>query len=428
LARSEAAEWFLTEYKDFRFGEPDPSGSGGLRKMQEVFGEAAFITGASLELGGDPEIVHVLRRMNTRALLPGFPEPPTYPARTLNGYRGSVAGVSSLMCPEPDCAPEVFWQDNALRISDTSGPDVKVVVAHQGLAALKEILEKLDRSRVHVIKVQLGHPALYMRPDFAKGRYATPLDYGYENPKALVLPEEARQPRSELDAAFAREESVVKWLGEDFFPRNPGSRFVSTEDLRQMARPNANSNITRAQLASAVANLLELWNMQGNHPPSFAYGDGRYFSLADMFQMLASALAEYHRTGALPESVRLNPLYGPLEMPEDDGVASGDITVGAVARLCAELEPGLNNREWKPVPDNAVPSSVTVEGSRLNAAQFLRLMAEAYASPTSGKKLRVKTSQMFSPVGEGFPRSRLRSEVGSTWTLKPAKLREVPNP
>ena len=428
LARSEAAEWFLTEHKDFRWGEPDPSRSGGLKKMQEVFGEAAAISGVSLELGGDPEIVHLLRRFNTRALLPGFPEPATYPARTLHGYRGSVAGVSSLMSPEKDCAPEVFWQDNVLRVSDTSGPNVRVVVAHQGLAALKDVLEKLDRSRVHVVKVQLGHPALYMRPDFAKGRYATPLDYAYENPKALVLPEEARQPRSELDAAFAHEESIVKWLAENFFPDNPGSRFVSSEDLRQMARTHTNSNIARPLLASAAANLLEQWNAQGNHPPSFAHADEDYFSLADMFQMLVSALAEFHRTGSLPESVRLNPLYGPVDMPEDQGPALGEITVGSVARICAEIEPGLNNQAWKPVPDNAVPGWVTVEDSQLNAAQFLRLMAEAYASPTADKKLSVKTSQMYSPAGEGFPRSRLRSEVGSTWTLKPAKLRAVPNP
>src|SRR5262249_54371571 len=132
LARSEATEWFLTEYKQYLSGEPDPSRSGGLKKTQEIFGETASAAGVSRELGGDSEAAHEIRRSNKKALLPGFPEGASFPARNLHGYGGSIAAVSSMLSPGPDFAPEVFFQDNFLRASDTSGPGIKVVFAHQG--------------------------------------------------------------------------------------------------------------------------------------------------------------------------------------------------------------------------------------------------------------------------------------------------------
>lgn len=424
LARAEAAEWFLTEHKDFRTGEPDPSRSGGLKRTQEVFGEVAFIAGATNDVGNDPELVQQIGRYNHNAILAGLPEPQTYPARTIEGYRGGVAGFGSLVSQEPACPPELFWQDGILRLSDTSGPPVRVVQAHEGPEGLKAVLEGLDRSRVHVIRIQLGHPRIYMQPAFEKIN-PDPVRYGYDNPKLPRLPVDAVRSREEIDAAYAREEAALKWLAEQFFPENPGSRFVSSADLKRMTPSSLGSQVPREKLQQATADLLKRWNIVGNHPPMFAYVDGEYFSLADMFQMLANALAEFQRTGSLPEAVRLTHVYGPLDMTTEQGPSQGSVTVASIATGCAQLSDALKDQAWKPVPANMIPGWVRVDGIRLNAAQFMRLMAEAFLSPSPAAKLAVRTCQMFTELGYGLPNPRRSSETGATWTLKPARLERL---
>ena len=102
LARSQAAEWFLNEYKDPITGAPDPERPGGLRRVREVLGDVRFITGVSLELGGDSEIVHQLRRQPLSAVLQGLTENTAWPARLLHGYRGGLsctAEEAQAACP-----------------------------------------------------------------------------------------------------------------------------------------------------------------------------------------------------------------------------------------------------------------------------------------------------------------------------------------
>jgi len=427
LARAEAAEWFLTEFKHFLTGEPDPSRPGGLAKTQEVFGEAAFVGGVSRELGSDSEIVHQLRRLNRNAMMPGIPEPHTYPARNLHGFGGAVEGMAGLVSPAPDCPPELYWQDHVLRLSDTSGPAVKVVNGHGGPEALKKMLEALDRSRIHVIQVRLGRPGMFLRPEFEKAN-PSPLQYAYDHPKMARAPSEANRPEAEIEAAFAQEETLVRWLAEDFFPANPGSRFVTSGDLMRLAATSLGSAVPKAALTRAADDLLARWKIVGNHPPAYALAEGEYFSLGDMFQLLASALAEFHRRGALPESVRPRRVYGPLEAPDDQGPSLGKVSVASVARACAELSRALNEETWKPVPENVIPAWITVDGIRLNAAQFLRLMAEGFTTGSPGASLEVRTCQMFHEPALILPSSRPQVEGGAAWTIKPARLRRPDTP
>lgn len=425
LARGEAADWFFTEYKGSITGEPDPSRPGGLKRTQEIFGEVASITGVTpWELGGDTEIVHQIRRHNQKALMPGFPESNSWPARNIHGYGGSVAGVSTLVSPEPDFAPEIFWQDNFLRSSNTSGPKVHLLPAHAGREAVMKMLDSIDRSRIHVIRIELANVGMYLKPDFNKG-LLDPIRYAYDNPKSTALPPTAILPQSEIESAYRREEELIRWLVSDFFPANAGSRFVSSADLKRMAKTSLGMPVPRETLTKAAANLLSDWKVTGNHPPDFGRADSEYFSLADMFQMLATALAEFHQTGSLPVSVRLVPVYGPVDLDQDQGPSLGTVTVAAVAQSCAKFSGALNNAAWKPFPDNIVPGHVTVEGISLNAAQFLRLMAEAFTAPSPERKLIARTCQMTHESALEYPRTRELSEEGAMWTIKPARLHEL---
>jgi hypothetical protein len=263
---------------------------------------------------------------------------------------------------------------------------------------------------------------MYLKPGYAGGRYVSPLEAAYDLVRGARLPAEGWRPQAETAAAFAREEAVVRWLVDSFLPANAGSRFVSVAELRGMTQTSVGTTVPAATLAAAARDLLDRWTRLGANPPEYAQAGSEYFSLADMFQMLATALARFDSSGAIPESVRLSPVYGPLEMTEEAGPREGSFTIAALASVAADLAPRLNDREWRPVPVNVVPSWVTVEAVRMNAAQFLRLMAEAYVQPTSDARLALRNSYMFSAIAEAFPKSRRRAEVGAVWTLKPATL------
>ena len=412
LARGEVASWFLNEYKHFMTGEPDPSRPGGLKKTHEVFRDAAAVRGYSLDLGGDAEWLHHIRRFTATAILPGFAEGHTWPARTLHGYGGSVMGLSQLLSPEAHMAPELFWQENALRLSDTSGPAVRVVALSEGREALQAVLDKLDRNRPHVLSLRVADHRHYLKPETEKAALENPIRWAYDHPKSPVLPEAGMRPVQEVDAAFARDAATLEWLAGDYFPANPGSRFVSAADLRRMAATTLGSQVSRARLAELASALLEDWKVQGNHPPNFARAGGDYYSLADMFLLLSASLAEWRRTGALPDSVRLTHVYGPMQTTGEQGPPQGSVSVEAIAETCARLAPGLQNETWTPLPENVVPEWVEVGSLRLNAAQFLRLMAEAYASGDRAARLAVRTSVLFSEMAEAMPNTRGSFERG----------------
>jgi hypothetical protein len=63
------------------------------------------------------------------------------------------------------------------------------------------------------------------------------------------------------------------------------------------------------------------------------------------------------------------------------------------------------------------------KGQHLNAAQFLRLMSKAFLAGNPGGSLDVHVAQMRSEVGEGMPTTFKATEMGPTWTVKPAPLK-----
>jgi hypothetical protein len=243
----------------------------------------------------------------------------------------------------------------------------------------------------------------------------------YDHPEAARLRPEALVDADAVTAAYAKEEALIRWLVEDFFPKNKGSRFLSSSDLRRMTPDSTGFTVSMADLKAGLSEQLKDWE-NTTRPPPYMKAGVRYLSLADEFQVTADVLAELSRTGKLPSSVQVTKVYGPIEVPEDHGPNLGEVTVASVARVCADLVGRLHDQTWKPVPVNAIPSRVKIDGFDLNAAQFLRLMAEAIGSNPPQSKLKVKMTEMFSIVGEVVPKTRLPMEEGVAWTFKPAPL------
>lgn len=461
LVREATAEKLLAEGRDPLTGAPDPAKPGGLKEMREVFGDPVCITGMTMltnivqagpqthantpgeempdphfnrpltkrrpartglapEVGGDTELIRLLRRDNTKAIIFGIPDsnPGMVP-----GFSVGKAAFAKFMSPIPETAPELFWQDDVLRSSETSGA-IRVVHASDGADAMKTMIGKADRSRIHVIHVELASEQDYLQPDFVKGNEFPPLKYAYAHPGSPRLQPDVLLPAAGVDAAYAKEDALLKWLAEDFFPANPGSRVVSSAELMRMAVPSTGFSISVAGMRTALADFLETAGNNTVVPPIFR-ADGHYLSLANMFQVLTDALAEFNRTGKFPESVKVAQVYGPVRLLLGHGPNEGEVSVASVARVCAQIDAGLHDDSPGQYPKNAIPVSVSVDGIQMNPAQFLRLMALALAAPSPDAKLKVKMLYPYTGLVISYPKTRVFTDAGFGWTLKPAPL-EIP--
>jgi hypothetical protein len=157
--------------------------------------------------------------------------------------------------------------------------------------------------------------------------------------------------------------------------------------------------------------------------PNFGRAGDSFFSLAESFGLFAQALANVEKTGTAPKSVAFTPMCGPLNFPNDLGPNTGSVPVSAVIQAAAQLAPKLADAEWKLVPDNAVPAAIQVGSLRVNAAQFLRLMAQAYLDPSPGKSLYVNGVMLASESAFMYPKNTPITDQGNAWTFKPAPLR-----
>ncbi len=455
MLREAAEKKFFNEGHDPLSGVPVPGLAGGLEVMRQVFGDPVCITGLTLpmkigpgnspapaatrarlepadstsvrpslppagirpEVGGDTEAVNVLRLNNARIIMFGMPD--VNPAR-LPGFRDARSGFSRLMGPAPETAPEVYWQDNILRSSEASNDVVHLIHASNGADSLKTLLSKADRSTMHVVHVQFADEQNYLQsptqsPDFSA------LKYAYDHPDQPALPATFRRPKTELEAAYANEDSLLKWLAGGFFPSEQGSRIVSSSDLARMAHSSTGFYLSMTGLRAALAEYLKTWGNDTFAPSAFQ-AEGHYLSLADLFQVMTDALAVFHRSGKLPETVKVVPVYGPIRILTGHGPNEGDVTVESVASTCEKIATALHDESPGDIPKNAIPFGIEIDGMRLNAAQFLKLMARALVTPSPAEKLNVRMAYMFSAPGELYPKTRLLSDISFAWTLKPARL------
>ncbi len=422
-----AAENFLTMYKHPYRGDGAPMAgfdmrAGGLKRMMEVFGLPLFAQGAGIQLGGDSPAIHVLRRYHVNAILAGVPDP--NPEFAIPGYRGSARAFGEMMSPVPETSPELYWSDNVLHSSETNKAEVRVFSTSEPLKTLKEDFAKLDRSRVHILHMQYGAYVRYLRTWHDGVPRFHPLLWAYDHPYDPIIPGAvpALKSQKEVDEAYQAEEEVLRWLIGEYFPANPGSRFISCADLRDMTETALGQSIPKRDLEEAAASLIAGYEENGLFPANFARAGKHYFSLADMFQLLSTALGELYRKDVLPNSVTLKPVYGPMAMEEEPGSPAEELSVSVIAATAARIADQLNRSDWQPLPANAVPASITAGSVRMNPAQFLRLMAEAYLAPAPQNKIRVKMSNLFSPAGEMFPKQISRQDQGNTWTFKPVRL------
>jgi hypothetical protein len=428
-ARMEAAEWFLTEYKHPVTGEPDPRRAGGLLRARQVFGDPVWISGYSQELGRDSEWVHLFRKWNLNAVLPGTPEAASFPARTLHGYAGSIAELGKLVSPRPEDVPEIFIQDGFPRVSRATHRTMSSIRLCDGQEAVEKALAALDRSRPHLLQIELGHPHLFLRPDAPAPMRESPLLSAYNDPKNARLPMSALRAGAELEAAFAAEEQTLRWLVKACQEEESGNRCLSATAILDAIRKGAAGHaedprettlspegaVSPRTVRRLAQHLVEVW---GNNTFSPAWGEaeGRYFTLAESFGLLASVLL----SPASNEPVPLLPVYGPEIISLDLGIAQHSVSREALA---SALRPWVSRLKagWQPYPAARIPAGFSVGSITLNPAQVLRAMADLVSQPDLAAQP-VRFCSTYSALGPAFPVSVRLPEIGALWTVKPAPL------
>jgi hypothetical protein len=278
-----------------------------------------------------------------------------------------------------------------------------------------------------VIKLEVATYKRYLTRRADGSVVADPLEWLYYHPDDPLIPMTLHSmvTQTTIEDGYRKDEATLNWLLEEFLPANPGSRFITVDELAKMATPE-DSEVDAEQLKALATNLNDQFTAVPMSTPNFGRAGDRFFSTAESFALLANALAGEGKTGTLPKSVPNTPVYGPYTLPNDMGSTTGKISVSDVIKTASAIAPKLTNTAWKLVPDNSVPAIIDVGPLHLNAGQFLHLMALAYLDPSPQKTLSVNPVALASTAAFMFPKNTQMPDQSHAWTIKPAPLRLAP--
>jgi hypothetical protein len=353
---------------------------GGLRAVQSLIGATALVALAA----EDPAQLHALDRWDAAAVLlalsgtgrvvgPGLPS------------RAGVAGLASMLAEDPNAPYGVYWEGGHLRVAtaDLGGEGPPALLARDGPEALNATVRALDGRRSWVLPVLVMDRGLYCNGSAIVGgrEVGSPTEWAYSHPGDPTLPAAGVRSPAERAALYDATNRTLEWLASDLLPSREG-RFLSTDDLLALVDDGAGSAASAAELASAARDLIE--RRQTLAYPAwvgaewgFCRGDYRYFSLAEMYGLLARALSASSATGALPGSVEPMGLVGPLE-GRPPAFPYGSVRVDDIVAEATRQAGRMAEREWRVMPRGVVPSTSSPGGTEANAMEFLLLMAEAY--------------------------------------------------
>jgi hypothetical protein len=337
-----------------------------------------------------------------------------------------------MMSPAPDTSPELYWVNNVLHTAEWSGglkPVARTLHGYEGADALKDFLTGMARAKVQIVHVELASEKDYLKPDFIKTwtnvtSSSPSLLYAYAHPDSPKLPADARLSSAEVNANYAKEDASLKWLTEDYLPANAGSHFVASSDFEHMTPPANGYSISVPALQTALSDWLRTWGIN-TFPPNYLLADGHYLSMAEAFQVMTDSLAEFDRTGKLPQSVKVVRVYGPIGLQPGHGPNNGVLSMARIAKECSTIAPALHDETADPMPHNSIPPGFVIDKIPMTSAQFLRMMAQAIVNPVPDAQLNLKMTYMFTGVSQLMPKTRSITDAGATWTFKPAPI-EVP--
>ena len=404
--------WVSCE-KDPVLGGCEVPEEGGILAVAK-FGPVQIVTGLHLYTEANVEhdaTVHASRRsLPSRRLGFGYPDHGSIVQDV--DYVALRDELVTLLTPSVETSGTLLWADNILRINDGDliggTPTINLL---EGENNAQEVFDSVDRSRPHVFNTGLASKYLYT----AAG--TSPTIYGYSHRDSPELPEDQLVLPSERAEGYRRSEEALTRLVEDILPANPGSRFVRSSDVLELAAPAAYYAVSAESLDVIARWVLLHWD---SGPPNFVSDGTDFYSLRDAVVLLSRGIAEGY-----PDTVALHEVYGPFGVAAESEAqtAGADAFIALASTLAQELEP---DPVWQETPSNLLQGSYEGGTGTLDPAQLLYGLAMVYASTYAGQPV----TEVALPAGSTMP-ATLEILVdmgcadcqGTAWSLKPARIR-----
>ncbi len=421
--RVTAVQALLSQPRDPLTGEELAIGQGGIQAVRTAMGNVTVVAGA----GTDGAQLHALSRFDASSLHLGFDDGPSE-IGTIVGDP-SAGTVASMLSEDAAVPYGLYWQGGRLHLATAeTGPDG--LVARDGPGALEGSWDELDPRRVNVVPILLMDTSTYFNASkvVSWDPVGSPTEWAFSHTDDPGLPAEATYTEAERDMMYDATNATLSWLAREALPAT-GGRFVSNTDLADMVDPGSGISVSQAEIADAANDLLARWTLL-KYPSwvgvSWGYcrGEIQYFSLADMYGLLAQALAAYDERGSLPSSVGLVTVNGPRE----DATPSqpwNRLRLGSVVDEAVRQVDALTDDAWRVDPRSKVPSSSAPGGVDVNAMEFLLLMAEAYMvlyedTATGDPLLTLYPCHQWPVTQLALDLEGRVTDAGDSWALKPA--------
>jgi len=421
---ADSAERFLTEHKHLFRGDPDPSRLGALKMTEKVFGPAQCVSGIGIQgTLMEPPITHVLDKLRPGCPVFGFGDHGPWGQKE---YHRMVARFTKTMSPQPNCARELFWTDNRLAICDTDGVQTFTTSNTRGPEAVRKLLENIDRSQVHFVHIGMGTKFTYKKPR-QKGAMGSPTRYAYAHPDNPKLPPEAVLSREEIEANYRKSEEILRYLVEDFFPKNPGSHFVSNADLLEMSQDRLPRKVSRAEVIPIARLLLNEVVSEGDvkRLPPYVFHKEHYYCLTELLQLFSEAVGAGEEFGKPPREIELTHVFGPIDSAEP--VASAfSVSEKVIRKVSHEFAERFAPGHWEVLPSNIVPGKVDLgEGKQCNGGEILLALATFCAKEPAKRdgRVEIQPCRLMPITAEIIPFPEYVSFPGVCWTYKPGVLK-----
>jgi len=342
------------------------------------------------------------------------------------GRREDVARLMERLTPTRETSSTLYWADNVLNMNGGSPVDgVGGIDPLQGPVIARSRLQQLDRSRPHIVLTGLASKYLYTRQKMN----TSPTIYGYAHPDAPELPPELLNTEADKERFYQQSLNTLDYLLTEVLSTNPGSRFVSSEELLDMVAPPEYWLVDEDRLRKMAAWALLHWT---DRPPDWV-SDGRdFYSLRDLFTLLAMALAERDHAGIAPRPVRqafeLPLAYGPLGIADASSPVSLPVEeiLSLSRKLAADFAP---DPDWQTTPRAMLQPAYSTSRGDITVAQLLYGMALVY---TNDDLSMAHVTTVNLPVTRAMPVTHdllraigcLNTCSGTAWSFKPARLRQ----
>lgn len=419
-------EW-LGCLKELSTGDCIAPEGGGITAVESLLGPVEVVSGdflvADSAYKGGPTSHAALKLLPSRIIGFGYPDHGPFGQA---GRREQVARLMERLTPTQETSSSLYWADNVLNMNGGSPMDgVAGIDPLLGPLAARGKLQQLDRSRPHIVLTGLASKFLYTRQDLN----TSPTIYGYAHPDAPELPPELLNSEAEKEQFYQQSLDTLDYLLTEVLPENPGSRFISSDELLDMVAPPEYWLIDEERLRKMAAWALLHWT---DRPPDWVSDGRNFYSLRDLFTLLTMALAERDRavtdTRPIHLAFELPLAYGPLEVVDASRAVS--LPVEEILDLSRRLAPDFAYApDWEITPRAMLQPVYSTSRGDVTVAQLLYGMALIYTDDDLSTE---PVTTVSLPVTRAMPVTYdllrdigcLNTCSGTAWSFKPAPIRQ----